>query len=33
LLTVDVADERVQRVWAVVNPDKIARVATVAGAT
>jgi RNA polymerase sigma-70 factor (ECF subfamily) len=29
VLTVDVADDRVQRVWAVVNPDKLARAATV----
>jgi RNA polymerase sigma-70 factor, ECF subfamily len=28
VLTVDVADDRVQTVWAVVNPDKLARVAT-----
>jgi RNA polymerase sigma-70 factor (ECF subfamily) len=28
VLTVDVADDHVQTVWAVVNPDKLARVAT-----
>ena len=28
VLTLDVADDRVQTVWAVVNPDKLARVAT-----
>jgi RNA polymerase sigma-70 factor, ECF subfamily len=28
VLTVDVLDDRIQRVWAVVNPDKIARAAT-----
>jgi RNA polymerase sigma-70 factor, ECF subfamily len=28
VLTVDVADDRVQTVWAVVNPDKLARAAT-----
>jgi RNA polymerase sigma-70 factor (ECF subfamily) len=27
VLTVDVADDRIQRVWAVVNPDKLARAA------
>jgi RNA polymerase sigma-70 factor (ECF subfamily) len=33
VLTVDVAEDRIQRVWAVVNPDKIARVATVLAPT
>ena len=28
VITLDVADDRIQRVWAVVNPDKLARVAT-----
>jgi RNA polymerase sigma-70 factor (ECF subfamily) len=28
VLTVDVVDDRVQTVWAVVNPDKLARAAT-----
>jgi RNA polymerase sigma-70 factor (ECF subfamily) len=27
LITVDVVDDRVRTVWAVVNPDKLARVA------
>jgi RNA polymerase sigma-70 factor, ECF subfamily len=31
VLTVDVADDRVQRVWAVANPDKTARAATALG--
>ncbi len=29
VLTIDVADDRIQTVWAVVNPDKLARAATV----
>jgi RNA polymerase sigma-70 factor (ECF subfamily) len=29
VLTIDVADDRVQTVWAVANPDKLARAATV----
>jgi RNA polymerase sigma-70 factor, ECF subfamily len=33
VLTVDVADDRVQAVWAVVNPDKLARVATALAAS
>jgi RNA polymerase sigma-70 factor (ECF subfamily) len=28
VLTLDIVDDRVQRVWAVVNPDKLARTAT-----
>jgi RNA polymerase sigma-70 factor (ECF subfamily) len=28
LLTIDVVDDRIQTVWAVVNPDKLARAAT-----
>ena len=32
VLTVDVADDRVQRVWAVVNPDKLGRAAAALGA-
>jgi RNA polymerase sigma-70 factor, ECF subfamily len=28
VLTLDVVDDRVQTVWAVVNPDKLARAAT-----
>jgi len=33
VLTVDVADDRVQAVWAVVNPDKLARAATALAAS
>jgi len=32
VITVDVADDRVQRVWAVLNPDKLAFAAAVVGA-
>jgi RNA polymerase sigma-70 factor (ECF subfamily) len=31
VLTIDVADDRIERVWAVVNPDKLARAATALG--
>src|SRR5215204_5299378 len=33
VITVDVADDRVQAVWAVVNPDKLARVPPYSAAT
>ena len=32
VITVDVADDRVQRVWAVLNPDKLAAAAAAVGA-
>jgi RNA polymerase sigma-70 factor, ECF subfamily len=31
VLTIDVADDRIERIWAVVNPDKIARAAAALG--
>ena len=32
VLTLDVADDRIQTVWAVVNPDKLGRATTALGA-